>query len=78
MGAALCRAGSVIEADDDQDLPETMLMGAYFTHLDPNRCPNFDPALTRYLSDERNYVPPMTGSLGGQALNAARSQSSPA
>ena len=77
MGAALCRAGSVIEADDDQDLPETMLMGAYFTHLDPNRCPNFDPALTRYLSDERNYVPPMTGSLGG-ALNAARSQSSPA
>jgi hypothetical protein len=78
MGAALCRAGSVIEADDDQDLPETMLVGAYFTHLDPNRCPNFDPALTRYLSDERNYVPPMAGSLGGQALNAARSQSSPA
>ena len=52
-----------IEADDDQDMPEQMLAGVYLTYLDPAMCRPFDPTLTRYLNDERNLMPPLTGSL---------------
>ena len=61
--ALLTTAGTVIEADDDQDLPEQMLAGVYLTYLDPAKCRPFDPTLTRYLNDERNLIPPLTGSL---------------
>lgn len=64
MCALLGRAGVVIEADDDDEMPEQILAGVYLTHLDPSKARSFDPALTRFLSDERNYVPPLAGSMG--------------
>ena len=63
MSHCLGRVGTVIEADDDQDMPEQMLAGVYLTYLDPAKCRPFDPTLTRYLNDERNLMPPLTGSL---------------
>ena len=56
-------SGTVIEADDEEEMPEQMLAGVYLTYLDPAKCQPFDPTLTRYLSDERNLMPPLPGSL---------------
>ena len=53
------RAGVVIEAEDDADMPEQMLCSAYVSHLDPASASPFDPALTAFLSDDRNFVPPL-------------------
>lgn len=71
MCAMLGRAGVVIEADEDDEMPEQILAGAYLTHLDPSKARSFDPALTRYLSDEKNFVPPLAGSLGGHIQKPA-------
>lgn len=61
MSTCLGRVGTVIEADDDEDMPEQMLTGMYLTYLDPAKCLPFDPTLTRYLNDERNLVSPLPG-----------------
>jgi len=63
MSNCLGRVGTVIEAEDDADMPEQMLAGVYLTYLDPAKCQPFDPRLTRYLNDEANWIPPLTGSL---------------
>lgn len=63
MSTCLGRVGTVIEADDDEDMPEQMLAGVYLTYLDPAKCRPFDPTLTRYLNDESNLIPPLSGSL---------------
>ena len=60
----LGRAGVVIQAEGDEEMPEQMLCGNYLTYLDPLKAVVFDPALSHYLSDERNFVPPLPGSLG--------------
>ena len=60
----LGRAGVVIQAEGDEEMPEQMLCGNYLTYLDPAKAVVFDPALSQYLSDERNFVPPLSGSLG--------------
>ena len=44
-------------------MPEQMLAGVYLTYLDPAKCRPFDPTLTRYLNDESNLIPPLSGSL---------------
>jgi len=64
MSAMLGRAGVVIQAEGDEEMPEQMLCGNYLTYLDPLKAVVFDPALSHYLSDERNFVPPLPGSLG--------------
>lgn len=63
MYMALGRVGCVIESEGDEEMPEQMLCGTYLTHLTP-QTPPFDAALTHYLVDERNYMPPLAGSLG--------------
>ena len=60
----LGRAGVVIQAEGDEEMPEQMLCCNYLTCLDPAKAVVFDPALSRYLSDEANFVPPLSGSLG--------------
>ena len=65
MQSMLIRGGAVIQAEDDEELPEQMLATSYLTYLDPSKARNFDPILTEYLSDERNQtVRPLSGSLG--------------
>ena len=53
------RAGVVIEAQDDEEMPEQMLSAAYVSYLDVASASQFDPELTAYLSDDRTFVPPL-------------------
>jgi len=64
MSSMLLRGGAVIQAEGDEEMPEQMLVGYYLVYLDPAKARNFDPALTEYLNDERNHVPPLPGSMG--------------
>ena len=54
------RAGVVIEAQDDEEMPEQVVSAAYLSYLDVASASQFDPELTAYLADDRSFVPPLS------------------
>ena len=60
MPAMLMRAGVLIEADRDEEMPEQMLSAVYLTHLDSARCATLRPETAAYLLDPRNRIEPLS------------------
>ena len=56
--------GCCVEGRNDEEMPEQMLAGFFLKYLDPSQAVRFDHLLASYLGDERNYVQPLSGSLG--------------
>lgn len=59
LASLLVRAGVVIEASADDEMPERILAGTFLTHLDPAQAMPIAPELAAYLSDATNHVPPL-------------------
>ena len=57
LPSMLLRAGCLIEAADDAEMPENMLAAACVTHLDPSRAQPIAPEIVAYLNDPANHEP---------------------
>ena len=63
MFKATQRAGIVVEAESDEQMPERMLMGAYISYLDPDARPPLPAEVVDYLvNDEAHTTPALPGS----------------
>lgn len=59
MPSMLLRGGIIIQAEDDDEMPEQMLAGCYSTHLDSSRGASLDPQLEHFLRDPTSACSPL-------------------
>ena len=59
MSVLQLRAGVVIEADRDHEMPEQMLASVLCSRIDPRRAPAFPADLIAYLHDPSHHVDPL-------------------
>eukprot|EP00965_Chrysotila_dentata_P180885 5970818-Pleurochrysis_carterae.AAC.1 len=54
MAKATLRAGIVIEAEEDGEMPEQMLAAAYLSYMDPTKAGFIPPEVAQYMLDDND------------------------